>query len=237
MFYIQYLTSKCSRIYLTIPSYCRSNSDCWPNLRVSFVYSVLLVYLITNMNMMLGLCQRRSWADPVFDSTRTRNGWISRVRVNNREYTSDEPYPSERLAREKAAELAYFICYNFSVNDGMYPGQRAGQAGVVQGLPVAIGTGRGRTSTGRHHQGHRRGNYHSGSVDYTGPNAYAGSTMSRESSPRTSDSDLEHPTTGSRRSSSSSAGSGPPTPVCMCGRGYVMRYSRCGYCLQEIGRY
>jgi len=183
------------------------------------------------------LCQRRSWADPVFDSTRTRQGWISRVRVNNREYTSDEPYESERLAEEKAAELAYFICYNFSLNDGMYPGQRAGQAGVTQGLPVAIGTGRGRTSSTRQQRDHRRSHRTISTPDYTGPTAYAGSTISRDSSPRTSDSDLDHPTAGSRRSSASSAGSGASGAVCLCGRGYVMRYSRCGYCLREIGRY
>lgn len=36
---------------------------------------------------------------------------------------------------------AYLICRNFSVNDGMYPvGHDHG--GVVQGIPVAIGTGR-----------------------------------------------------------------------------------------------
>lgn len=36
---------------------------------------------------------------------------------------------------------AYLICRNFSVNDGMYPvGHDHG--GIVQGIPVAIGTGR-----------------------------------------------------------------------------------------------
>jgi hypothetical protein len=36
---------------------------------------------------------------------------------------------------------AYLICRNFSVNDGMYPaGHNPG--GVLQGLPVAIGTER-----------------------------------------------------------------------------------------------
>lgn len=36
---------------------------------------------------------------------------------------------------------AYLICRNFSVNDGMYPsGHKHG--GAVQGIPVAIGTGR-----------------------------------------------------------------------------------------------
>jgi hypothetical protein len=92
------------------------------------------------------LCNRRSWAEPEFDSRCTRQGWVSCVRVNNREYNADGAYQTEKLAREKAAEAAYFICYNFSVNDGLLPGQRAGQAGVTQGLPVAIGTGR-RTSS------------------------------------------------------------------------------------------
>lgn len=63
------------------------------------------------------------------------------VRVNNREYQTDEVYGSETLARENAAMRAYLICRNFSVNDGMYPvGHDHG--GVVQGIPVAIGTGR-----------------------------------------------------------------------------------------------
>lgn len=36
---------------------------------------------------------------------------------------------------------AYLICRNFSVNDGMYPtGHNRG--GVLQGMPVAIGTER-----------------------------------------------------------------------------------------------
>ena len=36
---------------------------------------------------------------------------------------------------------AYLICRNFSVNDGKYPvGHDHG--GIVQGMPVAIGTGR-----------------------------------------------------------------------------------------------
>ena len=36
---------------------------------------------------------------------------------------------------------AYLICRNFSVNDGMYPAGHD-HGGVVQGIPVAIGTGR-----------------------------------------------------------------------------------------------
>ena len=63
------------------------------------------------------------------------------VRVNNREYQTDTVCTSDVLARESAAMRAYLICRNFSVNDGMYPvGHDHG--GVVQGIPVAIGTGR-----------------------------------------------------------------------------------------------
>lgn len=48
---------------------------------------------------------------------------------------------SEQLARENAAMRAYLICRNFSVNDGMYPAGHD-HGGIVQGVPVAIGTGR-----------------------------------------------------------------------------------------------
>jgi hypothetical protein len=163
------------------------------------------------------LCHRRSWADPIFECRRSRQGYTCRVRVNNREYTCDNSYATENLAREKAAESAYYICYNFSINDGMYPGQQHGQAGVTQGLPVAIGTGR-RTSQYTN--------------DYLGINAY-GDTLSRESSPRTSDSDIDQ--SSSRRSSASS--SDAATPVCRCRRGYVFRYARCASCLREAGWY
>lgn len=38
---------------------------------------------------------------------------------------------------------AYLICRNFSVNDGMIPaGHGVHHRGAVQGIPVAIGTGR-----------------------------------------------------------------------------------------------
>ena len=114
--------------------------------------------------------------------------------MNNREYNSGTAYSSEKLAQEKAAESAYFLCYNFSVNDGMYPGQRQGQAGVTQGLPVAIGTGR------------RQSRYNS---EYTGVSAY-GDSLSRNSSrsPTTVDgSDVEQDLPASRKSSVSSYGS------------------------------
>lgn len=37
---------------------------------------------------------------------------------------------------------AYLICRNFSVNDGMYPAGHEHRGGPIQGIPVAIGTGR-----------------------------------------------------------------------------------------------
>lgn len=168
----------------------------------------------------LGLCQRRRWPDPLFETRRSRNGWTCRVRVNNREYTCDHAYSTEDLARDKAAESAYMICRNFSLNDGMYPGQKQGQAGVTQGLPVAIGTG-------------RRSSKHQYSGDYPVTGAYGpyGEAVSGGSSPRSSESELE---TGSRRSSSSSS---ETSEVCYCRRGYVTRYQRCNYCLQEQGWY
>lgn len=63
------------------------------------------------------------------------------MRVNNREYQTDTVCETETLARENAAMRAYLICRNFSVNDGMYPAGHD-HGGVVQGIPVAIGTGR-----------------------------------------------------------------------------------------------
>lgn len=49
-------------------------------------------------------------------------------------------------AREHAAMRAYLICRNFSVNDGMYPSGHD-HGGIIQGVPVAIGTGRKRRHT------------------------------------------------------------------------------------------
>ncbi|EMC98315.1 hypothetical protein BAUCODRAFT_121191 [Baudoinia panamericana UAMH 10762] len=101
------------------------------------------MYYITYLS---GLCQRRQWPNPLYETFQTGQGYFGcKVRVNNREYSANDPYFSEAHAREGAAMKAYMICRNFSHNDGMYPGQRPGQRsanGPVQGLPVAIGTGR-----------------------------------------------------------------------------------------------
>lgn len=158
----------------------------------------------------LGLCQRRNWSDPLFQTYRTRYGYGSTVRVNNREYSTDVEYESEELAKNAAATRAYMICRNFSVNDGLFPGQRPGQA--AQGLPTPIGAGRRNTCS---------------SNDYDSISSSSGDT-----SPRNSDCGLDGAGVMGRRSSKSSASS---TSNCHCGRGAVRAYERCQYCLQEAG--
>ena len=96
--------------------------------------------------LVTGVCNRRQWPEPFYEPYDTPQGHFCKVRVNNREYSTDVPYSSEELARDGAAMKAFMICRQFSHNDGMCPGQRPGQAmsghGPVQGLPVAIGVGR-----------------------------------------------------------------------------------------------
>ncbi|KAF2116352.1 hypothetical protein BDV96DRAFT_599080 [Lophiotrema nucula] len=158
-----------------------------------------------------GLCNRRHWPDPLFQTYRTRHGYGCTVRVNNREYSTDNvEYETDELAKNAAATRAYMICRNFSVNDGMYPGQKPGQGGVVQGLPVAIGTGRRNTCSS---------------------NEYDSASSSGGNSPRSSDCGLDADPS-KRRSSKSSASS---VGSCYCGRGHVRAYERCTYCLREAG--
>ncbi|KAF1938797.1 hypothetical protein EJ02DRAFT_457553 [Clathrospora elynae] len=158
-----------------------------------------------------GLCQRRHWSDPVFQTYRTRYGYGSTVRVNNREYQTDVEYESEELAKNAAATRAYMICRNFSVNDGLFPGQRPGQS--AQGLPTPIGAGRRNTAS---------------SNDYD-----SSSTTSGDTSPRNSDYGLNavEAAAGGRRSSKASVA---PTS-CYCGRGVIQAYQRCSNCLRDAG--
>ena len=119
-----------------------------------------------------GLCRRRRWSDPLYECYQTTTGYSCTARVNHREYQTDTVYESESLARENAAMRAYLICRNFSVNDGMYPaGHKKG--GIVQGLPVAIGTGRHST--------------------YDAASSSSGGYASGGSSPRSSDSGADDP--------------------------------------------
>ncbi|KAG8627301.1 hypothetical protein KVT40_004784 [Elsinoe batatas] len=172
------------------------------------------------------LCTRRSWPTPQFSSFRTRTGYGCVVRVNNREYTTgDVSYASEELARNAAATQAYMICRNFSVNDGMLPGQRpgmaAGNTGGTQGLPVAIGTGRHRRATGG--SGGSAGSGGSGSAEEggsSGSSAGGGSPRGMEDGGR-----------GMGRRGGERRGS----VVCPCRRAQVAGYGRCLYCLREAG--
>ncbi|KAJ5129318.1 uncharacterized protein N7515_005357 [Penicillium bovifimosum] len=91
------------------------------------------------------LCRRRNWPEPIYNASTSGTGYTCTVRVNNREYQTDNVCASETLARESAAMRAYLICRNFSVNDGMYPAGHD-DGGIVQGMRVAIGSGRGKGS-------------------------------------------------------------------------------------------
>ena len=127
--------------------------------------------------MSTGLCHRRQWPQPSYESYASRAGVKCVVRVNNREYYTDDTYENEVLASENAAMRAYLICRNFSVNDGKYPSSHnKGGAMVLQGKPVAIGTERrsfytddGESSTS---SGSRSGG--SSPRSYESPRAYGG---------------------------------------------------------------
>lgn len=169
-----------------------------------------------------GVCQRRQWPDPAYEPYRNRNGHYCKVRVNNREYSTEVPYASEALARDGAAQKAYMICRNFSVNDGMFPGQRPGQrtsaGGAIQGLPVAIGVGR-----------RSRASYDSD----------ASGTSSGGNSPRSLEGGFElgalpKPQSKGRAVAGVIAGAGDEY-VCYCRRAPVRAYGRCNYCLRESG--
>lgn len=184
---------------------------------------------LTDHRLPVGVCQRRQWPDPHYEPYRTRNGHYCKVRVNNREYSTEVPYASESLARDGAAQKAYMICRNFSVNDGMFPGQRPGQrtsGGAIQGLPVAIGTGRRSNRSSAV-------SYDTGSTD---------GTSSGGNSPRSTESGFEQqiqqvtqqvPKPSSAASHKKSKGG--EAYMCYCQRGTVRAYGRCGWCLRENG--
>jgi hypothetical protein len=94
-----------------------------------------------------GLCRRRGWRDPLYETYRSSSGFTCLVLVNGREYQTDLAYESDGLAQENAAMRAFMVCRNFSVNGGMLA-----RNGVVQGLPA---------SESRHHRKSRGGRSHS----------------------------------------------------------------------------
>ncbi|RMY42347.1 hypothetical protein D0865_12036 [Hortaea werneckii] len=175
----------------------------------------------------LGVCNRRQWPDPHYEPYHNSQGYFCKVRVNNREYSTDVPYKSESLAREGAAMNAWMICRNFSHNDGMRPGARPGQRSAngasVQGLPVAIGTGRKGVNR------HSASSYESASSD--GLSTGSSSPKSLESGFDQQMRQVTHqlPSVTPRRAQNTDG------YFCYCRRAPVRAYGRCGYCLQENG--
>ncbi|GAB7352339.1 hypothetical protein MBLNU459_g2781t1 [Dothideomycetes sp. NU459] len=177
-----------------------------------------------------GLCSRRHWPEPLYLPTTTRNGaWTCVVRVNNREYTTEVSYATEALARDAAATQAYMICRSFSSNDGMYPGQRPGGHGV-QGMPVAIGSGRRGAAKGLRLQEVGVGAHDDGRATSTMTTAAA---AKRDSYAEGMSSGGESP-----KSVDSAVGivdKQKKTRMCPCRRASLARpYERCDLCLREM---
>ena len=97
-----------------------------------------------------GLCRRRGWRDPLYETYRSSSGFTCLVLVNGREYQTDLAYESDGLAQENAAMRAFMVCRNFSVNGGMLA-----RNGVVQGLPANESSSRHKHRRHGHSHGHR----------------------------------------------------------------------------------
>lgn len=95
------------------------------------------------LTYLIGLCRRRGWRDPLYETYRSSSGFTCLVLVNGREYQTDLAYESDGLAQENAAMRAFMVCRNFSVNGGMLA-----RNGVVQGLPANESSGRHRRRGG-----------------------------------------------------------------------------------------
>ena len=81
---------------------------------------------------LVGLCKRRRWPDPHYEIYPYSGSFACSVRVNHRDYASDELQGTHELAREAAAKRAYLICRNISVSENMYQGQGAGNGSPTQ---------------------------------------------------------------------------------------------------------
>ncbi|KAM0716492.1 hypothetical protein Q7P37_007937 [Cladosporium fusiforme] len=202
-----------------------------------------------------GLCERRQWSSPLYEPYQTRLGYFCKVRVNNREYSTDVPYKTAALARDGAATKAFMICRNFSANDGMYPGQRPGSGGVVQGLPVAIGEGRASRScrssmtgsevSASEGSGGSSGGESPRSFESGYPEGQVGAlprpvSMVGAPAPPPGGRQNRRGGRGYHRGPAVVAAVPPPTMmgseyVCLCRRGAVRAYGRCDWCLNECG--
>ena len=193
------------------------------------------------------MCTRRQWPDPLYEPYNNGHGHYCKVRVNNREYSTDVPYKSEALARDGAAMKAFMICRNFSNNDGMLPGQRSGQrtsAGVVQGLPVPIGSGRRSSRVSAGGSGYdavvpapsatsmtnrHSGSSYEGSIQSDGFSSGGDSPRSMEGS---FEQQMQQVTQQMPRATTTHHRAEDYLP-CLCRRGPVRAYGRCASCLRE----
>lgn len=145
------------------------------------------------------------------------------------------------------------ICRNFSANDGMYPGQRPGSGGVVQGLPVAIGEGRAPTRSCRSSMTGSEVSTSDGSSGGESPRSFEGGYAEGQMGPLGAmprpvsmvgpqqPAGGRQPRMGGRsyRPSMAPSASSPAMTggeyVCLCRRGAVRAYGRCEWCLSECG--
>lgn len=250
MFYRMYLSSTSS----SNPS-TRKLPQASPQLQEHPHPFTTLTRIPANPTLHPGVCQRRSWSEPIYEPTRTRSGHYCKVVVNNREYSTDVPYETEELARDGAAMKAFMICRNFSSNDGYYPGQRPGQRsanGVMQGVPVPIGSGRRARDSNRI----SAGSYGSSSTSSSPPSSsesFSEGTSSGGNSPKSLESGFEAAQMGYN---TPRAVMSQPKPVssrhkhqhahpqrtqyrdeyfCLCKRAPVWAYGRCQFCVRENG--
>ncbi|RPB23314.1 hypothetical protein L211DRAFT_284366 [Terfezia boudieri ATCC MYA-4762] len=84
------------------------------------------------INYLASLCKRRHWPDPHYECYPYNGGFTCNVRVNHRDYQSVAISATQDLAREAAAQRAYLVCSNISVNESLYQGQGAGNGASVQ---------------------------------------------------------------------------------------------------------
>lgn len=88
------------------------------------------------INYLASLCKRRRWPDPHYEFYPLYGKFACSVRVNHQDYHTETVYVTQDLAREAAAQYAYLVCRNISVNQSLYQGQGAGNGATVQ-LPLS----------------------------------------------------------------------------------------------------
>lgn len=84
--------------------------------------SVLLLLLLLNYlrhtdEMVLALCQRRGWPDPIYECHEDGSGHSCMVLINDHDYQTELTYESNDLAKEHAAMLAWWKASEQSDSD------------------------------------------------------------------------------------------------------------------------